>query len=256
MVLALAPASANYDGNLLKSGVLRLVTGVHRSESHRPETNRQPFRGRFRRGGGHCSGQPGRRSSSSADPDDFICDEDYEDDASLEEPDPGGLHHEEGLEALAAESAELGDGAYEMFDNDTTERIGLASALLDSSPDALETIRAARTLLAERKGRGSAGASKGRGRSPAGRRAPNRKCSGRGGRGSTSIAERKAKSVCKACGQCGHWASDPGCGTNHAPIAERHRDPQGLPLQSGPLTRARALVTSGLQAGRRQANGV
>lgn len=121
-----------------------------------------------------------------------------------------------------------------MFGSEAIERIESASALLVGPREAPETVRAARNALAERKVRGGEGARKGRGRGTDGRGGHGRKGSGRGGRGNPAIAERKAKSVCKACGQRGHWAGDPERGTNSALLAERDSDPQGLPMQSSP----------------------
>lgn len=119
-----------------------------------------------------------------------------------------------------------------MFDSESIERIAAASALLSGSREALETARAARAALAERKGRGGA-ASKGCGRGQSGRSGLARKGAGRGGRNAPSIAERKAKSICKACGQRGHWAGDAERAGTSTLIAERDPDPQGHALQSG-----------------------
>lgn len=161
-------------------------------------------------------------------------DEDADEVGSSGEGDTDGFgDYGDELEALATDIAPAGEEAYEAFDADAKERIDNASAVLAGSREALEMVRSASTALAERKGRGGAGSSsngRGRSRGPLGR-----KGAGRGNsKGGSSISERKARSICKACGQLGHWAGDAECRANSTLVTEREPDTQAQPMQSAP----------------------
>ena len=89
-----------------------------------------------------------------------------------------------------------------------------ACSTLAGVTDALEVVRGFKKRLGKRRPKG-----KGKGGSPAVDANPRRRPTPARGRGNggkpdgpfLTIAQRKARSVCKACGQKGHWQGDPAC---------------------------------------------
>ena len=107
-----------------------------------------------------------------------------------------------------AEELDDFDDTGSVLSDDAHQALEAAAATLSGASGALEVVRNFRNKLNQRQGANSgpavAGKSRGRGDARGGKAG--------GGKGvRETIAERKARSRCKDCGQNGHWAGDDAC---------------------------------------------